>query len=51
VPLRSLAAVLAALVNGARIILIMLPGAEGPMLTYTTAEADAWERRKNDARF
>jgi hypothetical protein len=37
--------------NGARIILTMLPGAEGPMLTYTTPDADAWERRKNDARF
>ncbi|HYR12075.1 MAG TPA: hypothetical protein VEQ60_30095, partial [Longimicrobium sp.] len=37
--------------NGARIILTMLPGAEGPMLTYTTPDADEWERRKNDARF
>lgn len=37
--------------NGARIMLAVLPGADGPMLTYTTPEADAWERRKNDARF
>ncbi|MBW3569893.1 MAG: hypothetical protein KY467_02190 [Gemmatimonadetes bacterium] len=37
--------------NGVRIMLTVLPGSEGPMLTYTTAEADAWERRKNDARF
>jgi hypothetical protein len=37
--------------NGARILLTILPGAEGPMLMYTTPEADAWERRKNDARF
>lgn len=37
--------------NHARILLMMLPGAEGPMLTYSTAQADAWERRKNDARF
>lgn len=37
--------------NGARILLGMLPGAKGPLLTYTTTEADAWERRKNDARF
>jgi hypothetical protein len=37
--------------NGARIMLAILPGADGPMLTYTTPEADAWERRKNDARF
>lgn len=37
--------------NGARIILTILPDTEGPMLTYTTPEADAWERRKNDARF
>lgn len=27
--------------NGARILLTMLPGVDGPMLTYTTAEADA----------
>lgn len=37
--------------NHARILLMILPGAEGPMLTYSTAQADAWERRKNDARF
>ncbi|WP_420125677.1 hypothetical protein [Longimicrobium sp.] len=37
--------------NHARIMLMILPGADGPMLTYSTAEADAWERRKNDARF
>lgn len=37
--------------NGARIILTMLPGAENPMLAYTTAEAGAWVRRTNDARF
>lgn len=37
--------------NGVRIMLAILPGADGPMLTYTTPEADAWERRKNDARF
>lgn len=37
--------------NGARIMLILAPGKDGVLLTYTTAEADAWERRKNDARF
>jgi hypothetical protein len=37
--------------NGVRIILTLLPGQGGPMLTYSTLEADAWERRKNDARF
>ena len=37
--------------NGARIVLALMPRASGVMLTYTTAEADAWERRKNDARF
>ena len=37
--------------NGVRIILALLPGQQGPMLTYSTPEADAWERRKNDARF
>jgi hypothetical protein len=37
--------------NGARILLTLLPGGEGPLLMYTTPEADAWERRKNDAKF
>ena len=37
--------------NGARIMLMLLPGASEVLLTYTTPEGDAWERRKNDARF
>lgn len=37
--------------NGARIMLALLPGAPGVMLTYTTPQADAWERRKNQSRF
>lgn len=37
--------------NGARIMLVLAPGKDAVLLTYTTAEADAWERRKNDARF
>jgi hypothetical protein len=37
--------------NGARIMLVVMPNGSGAMLTYTTAQADAWERRKNDARF
>ena len=37
--------------DGVRIILALLPGQGGPMLTYSTPQADAWERRKNDARF
>ena len=37
--------------NGARILLALMPRASAVMLTYTTPEADAWERRKTDARF
>lgn len=37
--------------NGARIALVLPPQRSGVLLTYTTPDADAWERRKNDARF
>lgn len=37
--------------NGARIMLMLMPNQRGAMLTYSTVQADAWERRKNDARF
>ena len=34
-------------IGGARILMTVTPGTPGVMLTFTTPDADAWERRKN----
>jgi hypothetical protein len=37
--------------DGHRIMLALIPGTPGVMLTYTTPRAEAWEKRKNDSQF